>query len=241
MHCDLSVNIPTVLKADFFSPLNCSESALQEDLAFGSYQPSLGPRLRGQQPSRPSLNFDFPEKKPKSSSSPGGRRASDWLGLKSDGDSLAAETTSTKTPAEFLFEGKPSPGDTHIPSAVEKEPSAPSDEVITDAKREAPKSQLKEDDQDDWLAGVLRRKALPESPPVERRTPSNGHGGSAPAAEHGPAQADDTAKEAQPVASESHHKEQEDDWLAAALRRKARFKAEDSGLRQEADPEAAVR
>lgn len=199
----------------------------------------MGPKLRGQQPSRPSLNFDFPEKKPKSTSTPG-RRASDWLGLKSDGDFLADDATSTKTPAESLFEGKPSPANTHVPSAVETETSTRTDEVITDVKQEASKSQPKEDDHD-WLAGVLRRKALPKSPFVERRTPSNGHGGSAPAAEHGPAQTDDTAEEAQPEASESQHKEQEDDWLAAALRRKARFKDEDSGLRQEADLEAAVR
>lgn len=63
---------------------------------------------------------------------------------------------------------------------------------------------------------------------------------SAPAAEPSLAQTDNTAKEVELEASKNQHEEQEeDDWLAAALRRKSRFKTEDSGLRQ--DQESTVR
>lgn len=56
VRCDLSVNIHTFLKDMFFSVWLVT--SVEEDLAFGSYQPSLGPRLRGQQPSRPSLRCE---------------------------------------------------------------------------------------------------------------------------------------------------------------------------------------
>lgn len=276
MHRDLSGNIPTFLKTICFFSSICSESAFQEDLTFGSYQPSLGPKLRGQQPSRSSLrcetstvhlwflvyylkficfsrksnlnvilcirfsseepNIAFQEKKPKSTSSSRDRRASDWLGLKSDDDFLAADATNTKTPAESpLLDGRPSPTDKHVTSAEAVEPSSPTDEAVNGNKQQASKSQLKEEDKDDWLTGVLRRKVASEAPLLERTPPSaDSHTGSAPTADPSLAQTENIATEVELEASKNQHEEQEeDDWLAAALRRKSRFKAGDSGLRQE--------
>lgn len=188
------------------------------------------------------MDFAFLEKKPKPTSSSRDCRASDWLGLKSDDDFLAADATNTKTPAESpLLERRPSPTDNYITSAEAAEPSAPTDEAVSETKQQASKSQRKEKDKDDLLTGVLRKKALSETPLLERRLPSaDSHTGSAPAAEPSLAQTDNAAKEVELEASKNQHKEQEeDDWLAAALRRKSRCKAEDSGLRQ--DQESTVR
>ncbi|TNM96775.1 hypothetical protein fugu_014931 [Takifugu bimaculatus] len=215
-------------------------SALQEDLAFGSYQPSLGPKLRGQPSSRPSLRFSseepdisLPEKKPKPTSSSRDHRASDWLGLRSDDDVPAADAINTKTPAEApVLERRPSPADTNIASAEATKRSAPTDEVLNETKQESLKSHFKEEDKDDWLPGTLRRKALSESASSERRPPSTDRQASA--------HTDDAAKEVQPDASKDQHKGEEDDWLAAVLRRKTRIRAEDSGPRQDLDLESTV-
>eukprot|EP00066_Takifugu_rubripes_P012867 XP_011602133.1 PREDICTED: fas-binding factor 1 isoform X2 [Takifugu rubripes] len=215
-------------------------SALQEDLAFGSYQPSLGPKLRGQPSSRPSLRFSseepdisLPEKKPKPTSSSRDHRASDWLGLRSDDDVPAADAINTKTPAEApVLERRPSPADTNITSAEATKRSAPTDEVLNETKQESLKSHFKEEDKDDWLPGTLRRKALSESASSERRPPSTDRQASA--------HTDDAAKEVQPEASKDQHKGEEDDWLAAVLRRKTRIRAEDSGPRQDLDLESTV-
>uniref|UniRef100_H3D214 Fas-binding factor 1 C-terminal domain-containing protein n=1 Tax=Tetraodon nigroviridis TaxID=99883 RepID=H3D214_TETNG len=180
------------------------ESALQEDLTFGSYQPSLGPRLRGQQPSRPSLtserfsseepNFGFLEKKPKPAPSSRDRRASDWLGLKSDDNCPAADAPNTKTPAESsLLERRASSADNHVTPAEAVEASVPTDVAVNETKQQASKSQPKEEDKDDWLTGALRRKALSEAPLLERRLSSaDSHAGFAPATEPSPAQTENT-------------------------------------------------
>lgn len=186
-------------------------------------------------------NFAFQEKKPEPTSLPRDLRASDWLGLKSDDDFLAADATNTKTPAESpLLEGRPSPADKHITSAEAVEPSAPTDGAVNGTKQQASKTQLKEEDKDDWLTGTLIRKVASDAPLLERTPPSaDSHAGSAPAAEPSLPQTDNTAKEVELEASKYQHEEQEeDDWLAAALRRKSRFKAEDSGLRQEQESTA---
>lgn len=187
-------------------------------------------------------NFGFLEKKPKPAPSPRDQRASDWLGLKSDDDFLAADVPNTKTPAESpLLERRASLADNHVTPAEAVKPSGPTDEVVNETKQQPSKSQPKEQDKDDWLAGVLRRKAVSEAPLMERRLSlADSHVGSAPATDPGPAQTDNTTKEGELVALKNRHQEQEeDDWLAAALRRKSRFKAEEPGLRQ--DQESAVR
>lgn len=130
------------------------------------------------------------------------------------------------------MERRPSPPDTNITSAEATQPSASTDKVVNETKQESSKSHFKKEDQDDWLPGALRRKALSESPLSERRPPSTDG--------HVSAQTDDPAKGAQPEASKTPHKGEEDDWLAAVLRRKTRIKAEDSGLRQDVDLESTI-
>lgn len=188
-------------------------------------------------------DFALPEKKPKPTSSSRDRRASNWLGLRSDDDFLAADAANTKGPSETpLLERRPSPADTFITSAEATEPSALTNEVINKTNKESSKSHFKEEAKDDWLSGALRRKAPSESPLSERRSPSTvSHAGSAPVTEHGSGQTDDAAKEAQPETSKNQHKGEEDDWLAAVLRRKTRVKAENAGPRQEVDLELTVR
>lgn len=161
----------------------------------------------------------------------------------SDDDFLAADAANTKGPSETpLLERRPSPADTLITSAEATEPSALTNEVINKTNKESLKSHFKEEAKDDWLSGALRRKAPSESPLSERRSPSTvSQAGSAPVTEHGSGQTDDAAKEAQPETSKNQHKGEEDDWLAAVLRRKTRVKAEDAGPRQEVDLELTVR
>lgn len=183
-------------------------------------------------------DFALPEKKPNPTSSSRDRRASDWLGLRSDDDFLAAGAANTKSPSETpLLERRPSPADTVITSAEATEPSVMTNEVINKTNKESSKSNFKEEAKDDWLSGALRRKAPSESPFSERRPPSTvSHAGSAPVTENGSGQTDDARTET----SKNQHKGEEDDWLAAVLRRKTRVKAEDTGLRQEVDLELTV-
>lgn len=131
------------------------------------------------------------------------------------------------------MERRPSPADTNIPSAEATKPSAPTDDVVNETKQESLKSHFKEGDKDDWLSGTLRRKALSEAPSSERRPPSTDRQASAPT--------DDAAQEVQPEASKDQHQGEEDDWLAAVLRRKTRVKAEDSGPRPDVVLESTVR
>lgn len=187
-------------------------------------------------------NFGFLEKKPKPAPSSRDRRASDWLGLKSDDNCPAADAPNTKTPAESsLLERRASSADNHVTPAEAVEASVPTDVAVNETKQQASKSQPKEEDKDDWLTGALRRKALSEAPLLERRLSSaDSHAGFAPATEPSPAQTENTIKEVGLEAPKNQQQEQEaDDWLAAALRRKSRFKAEDPGLRQ--GQESAVR
>ncbi|XP_063327604.1 fas-binding factor 1 homolog isoform X5 [Pelmatolapia mariae] len=158
------------------------EPRLDDDLTFGSYQPTLGSTSEGRQSRRQSVRFSTedmsvstPEKKPKPTTPTSSRQrnSADWLGLKTEGEPVYLEegVEKTKNPAEAskspsspLLERKPSFTGSHSTS-VEKAPeesSAPADKTIKQAKPEVSKTQRKEgDDEDDWLAGALsRRKAL---------------------------------------------------------------------------------
>lgn len=129
------------------------------------------------------------------------------------------------------MERRPSPADTNTSAEATKR-SAPKDDVANETKQESLKSHFKEEDKEDWLPGTVRRKALSESPSSERRPPS--------AEKQASAQTDDAAQEVKPEASKDQHKGEEDDWLAAVLRRKTRAKAEDSGPRPDVGLESTV-
>uniref|UniRef100_A0AAX7UAR0 Fas-binding factor 1 C-terminal domain-containing protein n=1 Tax=Astatotilapia calliptera TaxID=8154 RepID=A0AAX7UAR0_ASTCA len=153
-----------------------------DDLTFGSYQPTLGSTSEGRQSRRQSVRFSTedmsvstPEKKPKPTTPTSSRQrnSADWLGLKTEDEPVYLEEgiDKTKNPAEAskspsspLLERKPSFTGSHSTSVAKtpEESSAPADNTIKQAKPEVSKTQRKEgDDEDDWLAGALsRRKAL---------------------------------------------------------------------------------
>ncbi|XP_027014612.2 fas-binding factor 1 homolog isoform X2 [Tachysurus fulvidraco] len=154
-----------------------------EDLAFGSYQPTLVSTPEGRNSRRHSVRFSTedisstsPEHKPKSSttstatSSRPGRPASDWLGLKRDDDEAEKleepkrekmEVTGSSErlkppPSPINAGGKPSRLTSKPTEELRAVPDSPETSITT-----ASKSQLKkkeEADEDDWLTGALSKK-----------------------------------------------------------------------------------
>ncbi|XP_017337070.1 fas-binding factor 1 homolog isoform X1 [Ictalurus punctatus] len=156
----------------------------EEDLTFGSYQPTLGSTPEGRTSRRHSVRFSTedissasPEHKIKTStvtSTRPGRPASDWLGLKQDEYEAEKEEEpkrrETKESTGASERPKPPPSPSHIggkPSRVTLKPNEElqavndSPETSTNA---AAKSELKQKEyEDDWLAGALsKKKALVE-------------------------------------------------------------------------------
>ncbi|XP_056263460.1 fas-binding factor 1-like [Pseudoliparis swirei] len=139
------------------------EPILEDDLTFGSYQPTLGSTPEGRQSRRQSVRFSTedsgpstPEKKPKPVTPTRQRTSADWLGLKKHDDRT------------FLAAGAEEP---RASAGSPKAPSSPSltggpassHNTTKHTKLEAPKEQREEeeeeeDDEDDWLAGALSRK-----------------------------------------------------------------------------------
>uniref|UniRef100_A0A8D0D4J2 Fas-binding factor 1 C-terminal domain-containing protein n=1 Tax=Sander lucioperca TaxID=283035 RepID=A0A8D0D4J2_SANLU len=125
-------------KDDLMDALGFDKPLLEDDLTFGSYQPTLGSTPEGRQSRRPSVRFSTdevnpstPEKKPKPTTPTRHRNSADWLGLKTKDDHAFSETD---TPA--LTEN-----------------------ITKQTKPEISKSQQKEEEEDDdWLAGALSRK-----------------------------------------------------------------------------------
>ncbi|XP_040919160.1 fas-binding factor 1 homolog isoform X2 [Toxotes jaculatrix] len=160
------------------------EPVLEDDLTFGSYQPTLGSTPEGRQSRRQSVRFSTddvsastPEKKPKPATptSARHRNSADWLGLKTNGDNMFLEddtketkisTESPKAPSSPLLERRPSLTGSHSMSAVTMaaETPAPTVNSTKQTKPEVSKIQKKEEEEDDWLAGALsRKKALSSS------------------------------------------------------------------------------
>ncbi|XP_039681313.1 fas-binding factor 1 homolog isoform X2 [Perca fluviatilis] len=147
------------------------EPLLEDDLTFGSYQPTLGSTPR-RQSRRPSVRFSTdvnpstPEKKTKPTTPTRHRNSADWLGLKtkddhfSEGDAKGTSTESPKTPSSPLLERRPSLTGNHATSAAKM--PALTENITKHTKPEISKSQQKEEEEeedgDDWLAGALSRK-----------------------------------------------------------------------------------
>ncbi|XP_070704635.1 fas-binding factor 1 homolog [Pempheris klunzingeri] len=153
------------------------EPLLEEDLTFGSYQPTLVSTPEGRQSRRQSVRFSTedvssstPEKKPKPTtpSSSRHRNSADWLGLKAndehtflegDAKETKASTESPKTPSSPSLSRRPSlTGLATTAVKMAADASVPDDNVTRQTKPEASKSQKREDEADDWLAGALNRK-----------------------------------------------------------------------------------
>uniref|UniRef100_A0A665VAA2 Fas-binding factor 1 C-terminal domain-containing protein n=2 Tax=Echeneis naucrates TaxID=173247 RepID=A0A665VAA2_ECHNA len=158
------------------------EPHLEDDLTFGSYQPTVASTLEGRLSRRQSVRFSTEdvsdstlEKKSKTASPTSSRHRSsaDWLGLKTNDDNafLQDETKATKTtespkvPSSPLLEKNSSP----TPQTA-TENSAPTVNIAEETKPEFSTIQKKQEEEgDDWLAGALnRKKALSASSSEEK-------------------------------------------------------------------------
>uniref|UniRef100_UPI0037E750DB fas-binding factor 1 homolog n=1 Tax=Semicossyphus pulcher TaxID=241346 RepID=UPI0037E750DB len=171
-------------------PAGGKEPLLEDDLTFGSYQPTLVSTPEGRQSRRQSVRFSTedvslstPEKKPKPTTptpSIRHRNSADWLGLKANDDHTfleddAKETTAEtpKAPSSPVIKSRPSlSGSPATPAAkMAADPPPLTDEVPKQTKPDASKSQERgkeeaeeeeeEEEEDDWLAGALSRKKTP--------------------------------------------------------------------------------
>ncbi|XP_034449927.1 fas-binding factor 1 homolog isoform X2 [Hippoglossus hippoglossus] len=146
---------------------------LEEDLTFGSYQPTLGSMPEGRQSRRPSVRFSTEDvsvsttdKKPKPTTPTPAlqRNSADWLGLKTKDDNTFLEeetkisTESPNAPSSPLLERKPSLTGGHATSTARTaaESPAPAKQI----RPEVSTTQKKEEEEDDWLAGALSRKKI---------------------------------------------------------------------------------
>ncbi|XP_034449930.1 fas-binding factor 1 homolog isoform X5 [Hippoglossus hippoglossus] len=145
----------------------------EEDLTFGSYQPTLGSMPEGRQSRRPSVRFSTEDvsvsttdKKPKPTTPTPAlqRNSADWLGLKTKDDNTFLEeetkisTESPNAPSSPLLERKPSLTGGHATSTARTaaESPAPAKQI----RPEVSTTQKKEEEEDDWLAGALSRKKI---------------------------------------------------------------------------------
>uniref|UniRef100_A0A672YDJ9 Fas-binding factor 1 C-terminal domain-containing protein n=1 Tax=Sphaeramia orbicularis TaxID=375764 RepID=A0A672YDJ9_9TELE len=152
------------------------QTPLEDDLTFGSYQPTLGSTPEGRQSRRQSVRFSTEdvsasavEKKPKPTLRH--RNSADWLGLKAD-DEHTYEEDDAKETKSSPESPKPSPSERRpslvaAPKTTAGDTPAPTDEPPKQSKpTEVSKSQKKEEEEDDWLSGALsRKKALSASNP----------------------------------------------------------------------------
>ncbi|XP_034395656.1 fas-binding factor 1 homolog isoform X2 [Cyclopterus lumpus] len=147
------------------------EPLLEDDLTFGSYQPTLGSTPEGRQSRRQSVRFSTgdtgpstPEKKPKPATPTRQRTSADWLGLKTNddrtflmGDAEEAKSSagSLKAPSSPSLERRPSlTGGPALTDNITKQTTL---EVSKGLQREEEKEE-EEEEEDDWLAGALSRK-----------------------------------------------------------------------------------
>ncbi|XP_029946413.1 fas-binding factor 1 homolog [Salarias fasciatus] len=154
------------------------EPLLEDDLTFGSYQPTMVSTPEGRQSRRQSVRFSTedvslpsPEKKAKPANHAPirHRNSSDWLGLKTDDEPSYDEdgrkekktpAESPKTPSSPLLERKPS----FTAAAETAGDAAPTRATANQTNPDVSRIQTKDDEGDDWLAGALsRRKALSAS------------------------------------------------------------------------------
>ncbi|XP_041860390.1 fas-binding factor 1 homolog [Melanotaenia boesemani] len=183
----------------------------QEDLTFGSYQPTLGSTLEGRQSRRQSVRFSTedisastPEKKSKPTTPTFSRHrnSADWLGLKANDEpdyledgpkEMKPSVDSPKAPSSPVLERKPSLTGSQMASVATI--AADTQTETKQAKPEISKGQRKEEEEDeDWLSGALSRKKALSTLNAESKT--------------------------------SKHTKEDDEWLVGALSRKKMLKTE---------------
>ncbi|XP_047428802.1 fas-binding factor 1-like isoform X2 [Mugil cephalus] len=143
------------------------ESLLEDDLTFGSYQPTLVSTPEGRQSRRQSVRFSTedvsastPEKKPKATSNRH-RSSADWLGLKANDDlnyldDDPKEVKSPKLPSSPLLERKNSV--TSVTKTAAEAPASTNNNNNNVSSQSKEIQKKKEEEDDDWLAGALSRK-----------------------------------------------------------------------------------
>lgn len=155
----------------------------EDDLTFGSYQPTLFSTPEGRQTRRQSVRFSTEdesalEKKPKPTTPTRHRGSADWLGLKTnvdhpqdDASKINTEEVYSNPPSVLPLERRLSLTGSHTtPTAkVADTPSPTDNDLVEPAKTEVSISQ-KQNEEDDWLSGALSRKkarsgSTPEAQP----------------------------------------------------------------------------
>ncbi|XP_062388019.1 fas-binding factor 1 homolog isoform X2 [Sardina pilchardus] len=153
----------------------------EEDVTFGSYQPTLAGTPEGRQSRRQSVRFSTedisshsPERKSKPStpatptSSRASRPTADWLGLKQD-DAADVDVEQTKKTAGDPVasdppKAPPSPSTSRPGSEIAtSSPKVPrSRQDTTKGLREVGEQETEKEQEDDWLTGALSRKKTKE-------------------------------------------------------------------------------
>ncbi|XP_057201197.1 fas-binding factor 1 homolog isoform X3 [Triplophysa rosa] len=133
----------------------------EEDVTFGSYQPTMGSTPEGRQSRRQSVRFSTedvsahsPEHKAKPSTPTSTRAArprSDWLGLKQE------EEEPKQTASETL---KPPASPSRKPSSQETPAIKTTEPPVVPSSPQTTRRQVRREDheEDDWLSGALSRK-----------------------------------------------------------------------------------
>ncbi|XP_072225142.1 fas-binding factor 1 homolog isoform X2 [Leuresthes tenuis] len=203
-------------------------NAKEDDLTFGSYQPTLGSAPEGRQSRRQSVRFSTedantstPERRPKlSTPSPlRHRNSADWLGLKTSDDYLEGgpKVESPKAPSSPVLERKPSLTGSQATPVAKMRADSQTDAQQT--KAEVARGRGTEAEEDDWLSGALTRKKTLSVSNTEAKT--------------------------------SKQEDEDDGWLAGALSRKkapsllnteakTSRREDSSGQGEKVEPEATV-
>ncbi|XP_041942933.1 fas-binding factor 1 isoform X1 [Alosa sapidissima] len=155
----------------------------EEDLTFGSYQPTLAGTPEGRQSRRQSVRFSTedisshsPERKSKPStpatptSSRASRPTADWLGLKQDDVDVEVEQTKKTAGGAVASDASKVPPSPPSRPGSEIATSSPkitrSRQDTTKGLREVGEQETEKEQEDDWLTGALSRKKTKEGEKV---------------------------------------------------------------------------
>ncbi|XP_067086959.1 fas-binding factor 1 homolog isoform X2 [Osmerus mordax] len=141
---------------------------LEQDLMFGSYQPTLASTPEGRQSRRQSVRFSTedvsassPEKKCKTSTTPStspplSHAAADWLGLKVEDSAGGGEEDPASAPPSSERNNLSAPATEPTVEVSGPNPIIPTPSATSSKQPQAEASHRKEED--DWLAGALNNK-----------------------------------------------------------------------------------
>ncbi|KAJ8250884.1 hypothetical protein GJAV_G00214340 [Gymnothorax javanicus] len=166
------------------SLLTKDPGADEDDLIFGSYQPTLSSSVEGRQSRRQSVRFSTedisilsPERKrPSAAAAPpssvrSGRSAADWLGLKQEDPGVMPEDLLPEMDSPKPRPSSPAAGTKTPPLGSSSLPGAKPAEILVSLPNTAPSlgspAGPNQTGEDDWLAGALTRKKSRPAPKPE--------------------------------------------------------------------------